>query len=460
MRRLKGAFVRLSSSGLLLAALVASGCQEVPSYAVRWRISPRLGDDQDQPQTPEPQDEEMTSPSVCARSGVSQVEVWVFDELDRVADQFVRPCFPERFRRSGGAVRGATLQPGDYTMLVAGTRANGRAWGPCLNTDCDGGSVAEYLAAADQSRVEYCVDGECNVGLDTCDCASFTVAADRVERLPDFTLSAPPDCEDGIDGDEDGLVDALDPGCQLGVSESTPVLNPEISLSLSVLSGNPNAGCKSLGLGSLSLTIDDEPLDRILCNVGISRFSTPLSVGEHRLAVLGLDGSSNEATVEKVFDFVVNDLGVTEPELLEVDFADVDTLEPIDALVSFQLQLQLPDSDDTVGCLDDRVAADDFRVRLLDVAGEPILPAPQSSIGRLNGNSLTCELEGGSTLVATQTTLEALRWGGYLLEFEAFGPGGELCWSNADNPTPLAPLERVGVIAVPVEGAPASCFGG
>ncbi len=94
------------------------------------------------------------------------------------------------------------------------------------------------------------------------------------------------------------------------------------------------------------------------------------------------------------------------------------------------------------------------------MAGEPIFPAPQSSIGRLNGSSLTCELQGGITLGAAHSTLEALRWGGYRLEFEAFGADGELCWSNADNPTPLAPQERVGVVAVPVEGAPASCFGG
>ena len=468
MRRLKRAFVRLSSSGLVLAALVASGCQEAPSYAVRWRISPRLGEDL--PQTPEPQNEEMTNPSVCARSGVSQVEVWVFDEtrpgdfIDQVVDVFRRPCFPERFRRSGGAVRGATLSPGDYTMLVVGTRANSAAWGPCAPIDgegsCEGSSVQTYLQAADAAGLPLCSDGECDAALDTCDCADFTVVADRVVRIPDFSLSAPPDCEDGIDGDEDGLVDALDPGCQLGVSESTPVLNPEIALSLSVLSGNPNAGCKSLGLGSLAISIDDEPLDRILCDVGVSRFSTPLSVGEHQLSVIGLDGSSNEATVEKVMDFVVNDRGVTEPALLEVDFADVDTLEPIDALAQFQLELQLPDDSGAVNCLDDRVGADDFRVRLLDLGREPVFPAPRSEIGRLNGASQPCRPLGGSTLVGALTTIDELRWGGYLLEFEAYNADGELCWSNADNPTPLAPQEAVGVVALPVEGAPDSCFGG
>lgn len=469
MRRLKRAFVRLSSSGLVLAALVASGCQEAPSYAVRWRIAPRLGEEL--PPNPEPQDEEMTNPSVCARSGVSQVEVWVIDEsrpggfAEKVVDAFRRPCFPERFRRSGGAVRGATLSPGDYTMIVAGARANNAAWGPCAAGDgdpsCEGSSIQSYLEAADDAGLSLCNDGECDAALDTCDCADFTVVADRVVRIPDFVLPAPPDCEDGIDGDEDGLVDALDPGCQLGVSESTPVLNPEISLSLSVLSGNPNAGCKSLGLGSLALAIDGEPLDRILCDVGISRFSTPLSIGEHQLAVIGLDGSSAEATVEKVFDFVVNDRGVTEPALIDVDFADVDTLEPIDALVSFQLQLQLPDSTETVSCLDERITADDFRVRLLDLGGEPILPSPQSAIGRLNAASLSCELEGGNTLgVASISTLEALRWGGYLLELEVYNADGELCWSNADDPTPLAPQESVSVVALPVDGAPAGCFDG
>lgn len=401
----------------------------------------------------------MTNPSVCARSGVSQVEVWVFDELDRLADQFVRPCFPERFRRSGGAVRGATLPPGDYTVLVAGTRANGRAWGPCLGEDCDGGSVQSYLAAAIEADQPLCVDDECNVGLDTCDCDRFTVEADRLARLPDFVLGAPPDCEDGIDGDQDGLVDGLDPGCQLGASESTPVLNPEIALSLSVLSGNPNADCKSLRLGTLAIAIDDEPLDRILCNVGVTRFSTPLSVGEHQLSVTGLDGTGEEATVEKVSDFIVNDRGVIEPEQLEVDFADVDMLEPIDALVNFQLQLQVPQSNDTTTCLDERVGAVDFRVRLLDIGGEPIVPAPQSAIGRLDGSSVSCSVEGGLTLAAASiSTLDPQRWGAYLLEFEAFGADGQLCWTNADDPTPLAPQETVGVVARPVEQLPAGCF--
>lgn len=469
MRRLKRAFVRLSSSGLLLAVLVASGCQEVPSYAVRWRIAPRPGEEH--PQTPEPQDEEMTNPSVCARSGVSQVEVWVFDEArpgtfaDKVVDVFRRPCFPERFRRSGGAVRGATLSPGDYTMIVAGTRANGAAWGPCAaaegDSSCEGSSVETYLRAAYDAELPLCSNGECDAALGTCDCTDFTVVADRVERIPDFVLNAPPDCEDGIDGDEDGLVDALDPGCQLGSSESTPVLNPELSISLSVLSGNPNADCTSLGLGSLALTVDGEPLDPISCDIGVSSFSTPLSVGDHQLGVIGLDSARSAATVEKVFDFVVNDFGVTEPTLLEVDFADVDMLQPIDALVRFQLQLQVPDSSDTVTCLDDSVVADDFRVRLLDVAGEPIVPSPRSSAGRLDGHSVTCELEGGTTLgAASLSTVNALRWGGYLLEFEAYNADGELCWSNADDPTPLAPRQSVSVVATPVEDAPASCFDG
>lgn len=456
-------------------ALAASGCQEQRSYAIRWRVEPRTDTE---PATAEPQDVEMSNASVCSRAGVSDVEVWVLDELSQVADQFDRPCFPERFRQAGGSIRGATLRPGDYTILIAGTRANGLPWGTCLDdsspedpsdsdtdgfvgedddtdgesTVCTGESVRGFLAAANALGTPMCVDGECNVGLESCDCTTFTVEAEKTQRLDDFVLAAPPDCEDGIDGDEDGLVDQLDPGCQLGNSESTPVLVPEIELNISVLSGNPAADCGNVGVGALGLTIDGNEQDPILCNVGTTRFSTPLAVGPHELTVVGIltiDGAFTAVTVEKNLELSVNELGVASPRSLDVDFADVDLLEPIEAKLKFLYQFAIPGEDDGPPAYCVNVGATDVRYRVLDLGGQPV----SSFDAPLDGSLTPCV---GEEVVS----LETPTWGGYAIEIEAFNADGDLCWSNADAPTLLTPTEAELAVLEPAPGAPASCFNG
>lgn len=456
-------------------ALAASGCQEQRSYAIRWRVEPRTGTE---PETAEPQDVEMSNASVCSRAGVSDVEVWVVDELNRVVDQFDRPCFPERFRQAGGSIRGATLSPGDYTILVAGTRANGLPWGTCLgdsstedpsdsdtdgfvgdDTDgdsavCTGESVRGFLAAADALGTPMCNDGVCNVGLESCDCTTFTVEAEKTQRLDDFVLAAPPDCEDGIDGDEDGLVDQLDPGCQLGDSESTPVLVPEIELNVSVLSGNPSADCNNVGVGALGLTVDGNEQDPILCNVGRTRFSTPLAVGPHELSVVGIrsiDGAFAPITVEKSLSFSVNELGVATPRSLEVDFADTDLLEPLEAQVQFRYEFAIPGDDEATAafCSDDRLGVEGVRYRVLDLGGQPV----STFAAPLDGSLSACS-------IAPVVSLEAPTWGGYAIEIEAFNADDELCWSNADAPTLLTPSEAQAAVLAPVDGAPADCFNG
>jgi len=480
VRGLERHFVRLSTLGALIGlALAASGCQEPRSYAIRWRVEPRTTTD---PPTAEPQTVEMSNPSVCSRAGVSDIEVWVFDELNQLADRFESPCFPGRFRTEGGAIRGATLSPGDYTLIIAGTRANGLPWGTCpdetaapddsgdtdadtdgfvdaadtADTDgddtalCTGASVSGFLGATAAAGAPLCVEGECNVGLDTCDCTTFTVEAEKTRRLDDFVLAAPPDCEDGIDGDEDGLVDQLDPGCQLGVSESTPVLSPELELSISVLSGNPVADCDNIGVGALSLTIDGNEVDPILCNIGTTRFSTPLAVGSHTLTVTGVEGTGTftPLTVEKSLEFSVNDRGVASPRSIEIDFADVDLLEPLEGPIWFLYEFA-PEQDEQGPLYCKDVGATDVRYRVLDLGGQEVssFPAP------LDGSLTPCV----SMPVISD---ERPRWGGYMVEIEAFNADGDLCWSNADDPAFLTPTESELAVVPRAENAPASCFNG
>ncbi|MGH1342556.1 MAG: hypothetical protein ACRBN8_13430 [Nannocystales bacterium] len=472
--------MRLSTFGALIGlALAASGCQEQRSYAIRWRVEPRTSTD---PATVAPQDIEMSSPAICSRAGVSDVEVWVYDELNLLADKFDRPCFPERFRQEGGSIRGATLSPGDYTLVIAGTRTNGLPWGTCPDSlapvdsdpdsdsdsdgfvgsdetdtqsgDCTGATVEGFLEAAHSAGTPLCVDGECNVGLESCDCTTFTVEAEKTRRLDDFVLPAPPDCEDGIDGDADGLVDQLDPGCQLGVSESTPVLNPELELNLSVLSGNPVADCDNITVGLLDLTIDGNALDPIECIVGKTRFSTPLAVGPHDLTVTGLRtgvGGPTPATVGKTLEFTVNDAGVATPRSLELDFADVDLLEPLEGSLWFQYQFLVPGEDgpEVAYCGDARIGDPDVRYRVLDVVGQPIdaLQAP------LDGSLSPCKTD-------SVTSMDSVTWGGYAIEIESFNADGDVCWSNAGAPAFLTPRESQVATLELVDGAPPSCING
>ncbi len=315
---------------------------------------------------------------------------------------------------------------------------------------CTGNSVFGFLNAAVAAGTPLCNDGECSVGLDSCDCTTFTVEAEKTRRLDDFVLAAPPDCEDGIDGDEDGLVDQLDPGCQLGDSESTPVLVPEIELNVSVLSGNPLADCGNIGVGALGLTIDGNAVDPILCNIGTTRFSTPLAVGSHDITVVGVDGTGtfSPVTVEKSLEFSVNDLGVASPRTLDIDFSDVDLLEPLEAQLQFQYEFSLPDDEgESVLCAE--VGTPDVRYRVLDLGGQQL-------------NSLAAPLDGSLSACtpARVVSLEAPRWGGYAIEIEAFNADGELCWSNADAPALLTPREAQTAVVPPADGAPASCFSG
>ncbi len=468
MRQLsRGVSVPGVAGGLVLSALALTGCQETPSYAVRWRVVPPEGSVL--PPTVDAQDDEMTSATVCSRVGVSKVEVWVFDDLGFLVDDFVRPCFPAAFKREGVAVNGTTLPAGDYTAVVFGTRATSIPWGTCPrdpdgepNENCDGSSRGFFLAGRDLD-LELCDDGTCGVGLDTCDCQEFTVVPEQRERLPDFALRAPPDCEDGIDGDNDGLVDQLDPGCQAGFDESTPVLVPEIALSISVLSGNPVADCDNIGVGALAISIDGRALDPLICSVGPLRFSVPLPPGPHELTITGIRAAAGAlvpVTVEKTLSFTVEPSSVVTPSLLPVDFADVDLLEPLFSPARFTYALALPDEEvpdeeAPVFCVDPRIGATDYRLQLLDAGGRPVTPTPASTV-------VDVELDGssGPCVVSTIGTLDLLQWGAYFLEAEAYTDAGDLCWSNADDPAPLKPFESTALVLELAENAPASCFEG
>lgn len=492
MRRLKRRIVRLSPLagfvGLSLFAL--SGCADEPSYAVRWRIEPRADDP-----TIEiaPDNERMTNATLCSRNGVYSVELSIFDVFNRRIDEINRPCFPQAFRNREAVIEGNPLPPGEYVAVMHGHRANGQKWLDCDFEDfgsagelTDGDSADAQVEDSDDdmsvgcaSEPPFCEDGSCVAGSNTCDCQSFTVREDEVTRLEDFVLGAPPECEDGIDSDGDGLVDGADPGCQAGNSEGLPVLRPELLFDVSFF-GAKTMNCPDVS--ALEFSIDDELLEVRPCGTGAIRLSATLSEGVHTLAIVGLNAIPTDAvpreaiTVERTFEFEVSPTGAAQPGVFPVDFSDVDFLTPIIRSARFTINLELPPDEEggepkLVQCTpsedenenEEETTAMSYAIRLLDGAGEVVRPTVSTIDSRpLDGSLAPC--------VASQLASDAIEWGAYQVTAEAFNEDGELCFTNAERPavgdmsavpaTPasLNPIVATQVVLALVEGAPDSCL--
>ncbi len=460
-------------AGGVLAAVVLTGCKEARSYAVRWRVGEREGIDSEP--TARPQDDEISNSVACSRVGVSLVQVLVLDELGQEADSFLRPCFPDRFRSSGSAVQGNTIPPGEYSVFLFGERANELPWGQCP-TDSETGDPLRPCQGVDDffidlgdnlfaTRENTCIDGECTLGHESCDCMFFEVEEDETTRMLDFVLAPPPECEDGIDGDEDGLVDQLDPGCQVSDSESTPVLVSELLIDLSLFSGNPNAQCSGSGVGiaRIQIQIDDVEVDSYACRLGPTRITAPITTGLHTLSVTALGAQGEPRTGSQSFQFDVGDTGAATPREFAVDFSDVDFLEPVEAAAQFTINLALPvdpenpDEDpELTQCTSPQVDVADYRIRLLDAAGD-LVPGVMSNDQQVtfDGTPASCETSG--TPFGGAVITEPLLWGVYQLEVEAVSPNGEVCWSNEGSPTILAPGSRVPIDLNLVDGAPDDC---
>jgi hypothetical protein len=120
--------------------------------------------------------------------------------------------------------------------------------------------------------------------------------------------------------------------------------------------------------------------------------------------------------------------------------------------VQFFYDMALPAAEgeqaEVVGCDDDRMAATEFRYRILDLGGQEVTSV---AVAPADGSSEECT-------DGRVVSLETLEWGVYTAEIEAFNADGELCWSNADTPGLLVPREAEAFTLQPVADAPASCF--
>jgi hypothetical protein len=283
------------------------------------------------------------------------------------------------------------------------------------------------------------------------------VVEDETQHFDDLVLAAPPECQDGIDSDGDGLVDQRDPGCQVGNLEDLDVVNAQLVVDFSLLSHHPVASCSGVGLSEYVVYIDDVEAARTDCRVGVFGLNLDIEPGPHVIGVEGAGFDGTARTEVQTFEVLAFAAGVIEPSLLEVDFADADFLEPIVSMASFSVGFAPHPDDTTRFCTGAPGSLEiaEVTVRLLDAGGGELSPAPRAVTPeefagvRLDGRRMPC--------ISRSIITRPLTWGAYKVAVEGFSSEGELCFSSGEEPALLAPGVGVSVRAGRVLPPPPSC---
>lgn len=149
---------------LALLGWATAGCGGTSSYELHWKI--RCDEQADGCLVRNARD--------CSAAGIGAVEVGVVSNGGTKGRSFVTfPCFSAA---SGPAGRGPDLGAGRYQLRVTPLSLSGQPVG-------------------------------------TTDSVSVDVPDEGYKRV-DIVLAHPAQCSDGIDNDDDGLVDLFDPGCK------------------------------------------------------------------------------------------------------------------------------------------------------------------------------------------------------------------------------------------------------
>ena len=122
----------------------------------------------------------------------------------------------------------------------------------------------------------------------------------------------PPECDDGVDNDADGLTDLNDQACLLsplfGKEEDEKDLTL-INIDVTYFDDNPNINCPGIGIGRLSLRLDRgdgfEEIAEASCNAPVTTFepvTLALDEGEYPVEVIGIKAGTEDepATVSKL----------------------------------------------------------------------------------------------------------------------------------------------------------------
>lgn len=403
-------------SYLAIASLLfVTACQDTPAFRLRWTVD-----------TSERQDLEPSSgpPGLftaadCSRVGLTMVEVLTFsgtgDELSGPVDRRYSACFPFWFAVSTEGIDGPTLDDGQYTVFVRGVQTNRSrsAWfdesigadGPNWCSTINPGSCA-----ADEAVLPpVCNDDACPAGYVACDCTTVSVDGGDPTFLPNFTLGAPPECEDGIDNDGDHLIDRRDPGCEVyghenaevDVSKTTIV---DVGLSIFGVDVQDTLQCEAIDLSRFELKPSwlDTTIDLVCGGDPVIRIPTPPDDATPTLTLTGVTGSTS-VTADITVPLEITE-GLATPQFA---LGPEQFIEPVEAAIFLVIEC---DTGETV--------------RVQSYMGDqptPIALADES--GSFNGEPLSCPTEG-------YFTTEPVVWGTYSATVSVGPDDATSCWAT------------------------------
>jgi hypothetical protein len=399
-------------------------------------------------------------------------------------------------------VAGPSLPPGDYAVEVRGVKRQrgvnpspaqvmGEApelahleytlvWGEdqyayrFVEDDEPAGDPDDVVLGRLSPPSRSCTPGvdvvDCVDGAISCACVELTVVGDETVELGDFVIDAPPQCDNGIDDDGDGLVDGADPACAgpSDASENEEAGTTQVTLDVSFFDRNPNVTCEAVGVATLRVATFDrtcaaldlpenagvppEQTTDLACVTGSALFSVAGSVGDKCLEVVAQGGGGATLTVghRRALTIEGGPAGAVEHA---VDFAAGDFLTAVARRST--ITLGFDPGDGTVrSCSAPGLPDIEWvTIELLDAHGGP-LPAPVVDTNGvpLDGSPRACptgQIETAAPLV----------WGGYLLDVDVFGPDDTLCFATGEQPIPLPPGDFAAVIP-PAGGSLSSACGG
>jgi hypothetical protein len=403
-----------SCAGAVMALALMSGCDEPPSYLVRWTLVEQA--DLEHPDPPP-----LTSVKQCAEVGVSKVRVTTNTPGGTEVDVREFACFPGAFER-GDAVEVPALPAGEYVVKVEGLRRTGETW------DC---AESETCVAFAESSVTI---------------------AEGSQPTVEVVLLEPPQCDDGIDNDLDGRVDSKDPACIL---DATDLEAADFGVALFQTSvtflGSSVVTPPRVSVDKLRLEVDGELL-RELSASELDTTSWPFRLpliggsydpGEYVFTIVATDQDGNPRTMPLTAPLVVSE---DEAGFVvgQFDFTGDLFLEPIVEELSVNINLSL----DPAGKHISTCTLGGFPLKTIEsmwfrVTDENDQPLAVADLG-LN-DFMPVDQPGGwiSLQCPTKSVLSMpLVWGSYKLEVEA-RIGDAVCFTNEGTPD-LAPLGQSG----------------
>lgn len=360
--------------------------------------------------------------------------------------------------------------PGNDPVCDAGNECIDKVCVPTDDGEC--GDVQSYCDL-EPSRPRVVRRWYCQFAWDE---TSVTITEDDKPELDPFLLVAPPQCDDGVDNDADGLTDLGDPAClrdPLGGHEIDDKALSSIAASVTFLDGNPNVKCAGIGIGRVHLELDDgvnepELIGDVSCEAPLTAFpsfSRALPAGTYSLRAIGIQAGTEDVpasapVVSEPFE-VDADTGAFFKATLDIGADDL--LEPLDSPIRLFFQFQNT-QDLTRGCMPASgvggdVVLDRVVFSVLEPDGDGWAPiadhaALMFDLGGLNpdvgANEISIDCPNGPI------SSTSVGWGVYAVSARA-QTTGTACFDLPDTePFQLAPGDDTNTVTLPriYEGDP------